>query len=909
MHGFLISNGLYKKIKNLLVDGDFRLYALLVLIVYFVIYIPLLLAGKMYIYLDVGADTYASYWPMYAFIRDYFRAADFYSWSYQIGLGSNVFSLTPWFFDPYNIFIIVFKKINIDIGIFIAAAAKTFTLALLAFLYIRRLGYRGVPLIAASIAYTFCGFFVGWGQHYQFATAFVLFTLIMLCFEEWLISSKWFGFVLSIALLAAFWPYTLFMVLVFLSVYFVFRYVKLFNFHWRDFLWKGFLAGGLILLGMALSAVVFFPQVYAILQSPRVSGQIFPTISLASSVEYYTILMRFFSNGLLGVNAYSGYLNYYESPFLYTGILIIFLLPRLFFNDLRKKSYVLLLVVCAFLLIFPSFTNPFFGAFSKYAYRWTFVLVPIFTISLAEALSVVEDNLHGWVYIVIMALGLAIGTIAIFSGRPSQLEIMTTNLRVSAAVVLISSISYGVSLYNFNKRVTPYVLLIILAGEVALTGFATVNLRGTVPASDKAQIPYFVSSTNEALSKIAQIDAGYFRVNKLYDDVYLTDSLFQGFNGEKQYSSIIPGYIWELQDLFGLKGSKTKIYLLGFSDRQSLRDISAGKYMLSKRKQFYSGYDFIAQAGDVYVYRNNNAAPLGFVYQNYISFENFKKLDMSERQYVIYDAVIVPDKLVKSLDGMNEVREPSLKNLTQIALKPGFSQYGLKIMEDRFPKHIVFTSTGNDPQLGMELSEASDTTISIMFSANSSVDSVGRIYYRTINDGYNENNTLSFDLRKGAGNYCITIPAIGVEAIRLDIAEKTGTFVIDDFFISSRDDGGIAAQASLLSSFGVDLVDASNDHISGMVNLERAGMVYFSIPFDPGWSVYVDGKLAPKIKANIAFTAVYLKPGRHTIELKYSIPWLKEGVMGTAITLIFLIISVIIKKLLITKWKHLPATF
>jgi uncharacterized membrane protein YfhO len=894
MQSFLILNGLSRKIKKLLVDRDFRFYGLLVLIVYFVIYMPLFLTGKMYIYLDIGADTYAAYWPTYAFIRDYFQTARFYSWSYQIGLGSNVFILSPWPFDPYNIFIIIFDKSNIDIGIFIAAAAKTFSLALLAYFYIRRLGYRGVSLIAASVAYTFCGFFVGWGTHYHFATAFVLFTLVMLNVEGWLASPrKWLSFVLSIALLAMYWPYMLFMVLIFLPVYFVYRYLKLFSFHWQDFLWKSFFTGGLIFLGMALSAIVFFPQAYVILHSPRVSGHLFPTIAFASVLEYYTILMRFFSNGLLGVNNYSGYLNYYESPFLYTGILIFFLTPRLFFNDLRRKSYVMLLVICVFLLVFPNFVNPFFGAFSKYAYRWTFVLVPIFTITLAEALSVIENNLYRWVYVIIMLAGLVIAAAAIVLGRPEALKIMTMNLRLSAISVMIASVLYGISLYTFNKKVTPYLLLVILTIEIAVNGFATVNLRGTVPISDKSQTPYFDSSTNEALDKIAMMDSGFYRINKLYDQVYLTDSLFQGFNGEKQYSSIIPGYIWDLQNLFDLRGSKTKIYLLGFSDKQSLRDVSNVKYMLSRQEQSFPGYDFIAKAKDVYIYRNNNAIPLGFVYKNYISVESFKKLDLSERQYVIYDAAIVPDELVNSLNGMNEIRTPSLKDLEQITLESGISQDGLEITEDNFPRHIAFNSTGSDPKLEIKFSQTSDTTVSIKFSARSSVDSIGRVYYMTGDGTYNEINSISFDLWKGFNSYNITIPSTGVKAVRLDIAEKTGTFAIDDFSVVRRDDQGIAAQAALLASSSIDLNNFSNDYVRATVDLNRSGLVYFSIPFDPGWNIYVDGELAPKIKANIAFMGVFVQPGRHTIELKYTTPWLREGAMVTIITVVVLMVYAI----------------
>lgn len=895
---FSIVDNYFKMSLTRLVDfaanRPFQFYFSLVLIVYCIIYLPLPLTGKMYIYLDIGADTYAAYWPMYAFIRDYFHSLQFSGWSFQQGLGSSVISAAPFIFDPYNIFIIPFDKNNIDVGIFLAVTAKTFSLAMFAFLYMRRLGYRGIPLIASSLSYTFCGFFIGWGQHYQFATAFVLFTLVMFCFEGWLNSSRWFSFLISISLLAAFWPYALFMTLIFLAIYYIFRYAQLYIFNWQDFFARSFSTAGLILLGITLAGIFFFPQVYVITQSTRVDGHILPSISFATLNEYYTILMRLFSNGLLGVNYFSGYENYYEAPFFYASILTIILMPRLFFSDIRKKRYIWILFICVFSLVFPSFTNPIFGAFSAYSYRWTFVLVPIFAITLAETLSLIDNNSHKWVYIIVVLFSLGLCVVALLSNQPRYPGILGLGIAISAAIIMISSTLYGVALFKFNKQVTLYYLLAILVFEVALTGFVTVNWRGTVPASYKTQTPYFDSSTNKALEAISPGDTGFFRINKVYDYIYLTDALFQGFYGEKQYSSIIPGYIWEWEDLFGLRGANS-VYLFGLSDRQSLRDISAVKYMLTKRNHLYSGYDYVMQVGDTYIYRNNNVSPLGIVYKNYISLDNFKELDWSDKQYILYDAVVVPNEFKKSLSNVNEVYKPLLKDLLPVSLEEEIVYNGLRIEENDFPNHLVFTSTDVNPQFSVKFLETSDTSVAVLFSVNSSVDGIGKVYFKNPGSDYNENDSVSFKLQKDAHDYYVTIPVTGIDAVRLDVAESIGTFSIDGFSVFHRDDKGISTQASLLASSGININTLSNDYISGSTNLDYSGLVYFSIPFDQGWKVYLDGKLSEKIRANVAFTGVYVGPGKHTIELKYSIPWLKEGMIISISAFVSIIVILLVK--------------
>jgi hypothetical protein len=42
--------------------------------------------------------------------------------------------------------------------------------------------------------------------------------------------------------------------------------------------------------------------------------------------------------------------------------------------------------------------------------------------------------------------------------------------------------------------------------------------------------------------------------------------------------------------------------------------------------------------------------------------------------------------------------------------------------------------------------------------------------------------------------------------------------------------------------------------------------------FDPNWHVFVDGKPAPLLRCNFIMRGVYLIPGAHTVEFKFSLP-------------------------------------
>jgi uncharacterized membrane protein YfhO len=59
--------------------------------------------------------------------------------------------------------------------------------------------------------------------------------------------------------------------------------------------------------------------------------------------------------------------------------------------------------------------------------------------------------------------------------------------------------------------------------------------------------------------------------------------------------------------------------------------------------------------------------------------------------------------------------------------------------------------------------------------------------------------------------------------------------------------------------------------------------------FDPNWRVLVDGKSAPLLRCNFIMRGVYLTPGAHTVEFKFSLPLGPLYVSLTAIGILILL--------------------
>jgi hypothetical protein len=125
--------------------------------------------------------------------------------------------------------------------------------------------------------------------------------------------------------------------------------------------------------------------------------------------------------------------------------------------------------------------------------------------------------------------------------------------------------------------------------------------------------------------------------------------------------------------------------------------------------------------------------------------------------------------------------------------------------------------------------------------------------------------------------------------------------VVDD-----RDAGRVTSlqslqPSSLVESYTINQYDAdsrarrqdtlsvqahSQNHISGTITLAAKRLMFFSIPFDRGWSARVDGKKAELLKLNVGFMGLMLEPGRHTIALEFQPPYLAAGAGISAISLL-----------------------
>ncbi|MCP4403808.1 MAG: YfhO family protein [bacterium] len=83
-------------------------------------------------------------------------------------------------------------------------------------------------------------------------------------------------------------------------------------------------------------------------------------------------------------------------------------------------------------------------------------------------------------------------------------------------------------------------------------------------------------------------------------------------------------------------------------------------------------------------------------------------------------------------------------------------------------------------------------------------------------------------------------------------------------------------------------------HIS--LAVESDGILVFSEPFYPGWKIFVDGQAVPILRANYAFSGIFLAQGRHDVKRIYRPSSVMFGGILSLVFLGLLIIGGYIKK-------------
>ncbi|MBQ4486443.1 MAG: YfhO family protein, partial [Oscillospiraceae bacterium] len=82
-----------------------------------------------------------------------------------------------------------------------------------------------------------------------------------------------------------------------------------------------------------------------------------------------------------------------------------------------------------------------------------------------------------------------------------------------------------------------------------------------------------------------------------------------------------------------------------------------------------------------------------------------------------------------------------------------------------------------------------------------------------------------------------------------------------------------------IAEHGLNVTYFREDHIKGNINAAKDGIMFTTISWEPGWTVWVDGVKTEPVELCDALIGVPLTAGDHEIEMKFFPAGLKIGIL------------------------------
>ncbi len=841
----------------------------------------MILHDLLYIYYDIGADTYCSYWPLYSSSYQFLKNnASF--WSFSAGLGGNMLDfLSMQLCDPFSLILHLFSYENIKYGIMVVAVVKYYALATISYIYFRKLGLSQTAVTFSALACTFSGYFVSWGQHYQFATGFFCLILCLYGYEVWAKGGSSLIFILSVALVSFFSVYFTYMVLLSTGIYTVFRYFSIHRYTTKHFaVYLGKLLG-FVIIGFGISAVMLLPGIYSLLDSSRVSASQGFSPNLASLRYYLGMVLRLFSDSILGINNFygpveyyeeTGSLNFYEMPFLYVGILFILVIPiAIKKENLGKTGLVATLLIVAS-LVFVGISGPIFNGFSTITSRWTMCLVPVFCWGLGKTMQDFQNNPAKDCKTCIVSAGVCLVAVPLLAiaaqyvAHQSEIALTTSVMICIILLLLYLVIMVLGSCGRITKAFLMNALLVVLLIDLGSNAFMSMVWERSLISSKE---PFYFDNTSEAVQYLEEVDPDFYRIEKSYNQVDLSDSLIQLYHGEKHYMSTWSEEWNTFETEFQLRGVNSN-YFYGFDDKQVLRNLMSGKYLLSREPVYRDGYTFLAQIEGINIYRNENAVPLAYLQEHAISLRDIQKESPLEKQdYLLQNFLSEDPELLHTFGADKSIQTLPMYFDVQYSLQ-------------RSQQEIT----------GISLKKASQTPVILCFTFDiadgSKVASIsGQLHYV---DAYGKSYSQSIYgldvMQRTRMAFCkVEIGQLGITDINWD---PFASLTVTSVEVVGRNSQVVADLCEDLNQTDVKTEILTDGMIRIQVHADEDSMLVTSIPYEDGWTATIDGSPVDIHVVNLAFIGVQISRGDCEIILHFVPKGMKVGAYISIGTIVIL---------------------
>lgn len=428
-------------------------------------------------------------------------------------------------------------------------------------------------------------------------------------------------------------------------------------------------------------------------------------------------------------------------------------------------------------------------------------------------------------------------------------------------------------LYGFrNKKeyVIPLIagLFLLQGADLLYNGY--VSIGGYFQDLDQNPQAYsfedyyqFVVQNREILDEIEKEDPGFYRIEKMYRRSH-NDAMLLGYNGLSHFSSCETDQVKSFMGSMGFRNNGNWAFY-GQGSTAFADSFMGVRYLLSQYDETPKPFEKKPGMNDKTIFYNPYAMPLGFLMQ-----PSVRKL--APERYNIFSY--------------------------QNAIADAFNDQDYQIYRPVYQAATDLVNVSKNGNTFSAIDPEQDAYISYKLIANST-DFIYMYFYApdlqntriVINDLEKEGYFTPYGWsvrevgRYGRGEEIEVRVYLEQDEIRID--KELFYYENQNEFIRWFEDNKKA---------GVDLKKITSSHLNADVECEEDELLVMTIPYETSWNIKVDGKQVKQEKVMKGLTAIPLKAGKHTIDMRYIPKGLWGGAFVSGLAFIFLLFLILFNR-------------
>lgn len=833
-------------------------------------------------------DLYHQYGPLFAELYDRIveHKSLFYSWI--TGGGSSFLgNYLNYLSSPLSFLIFLFDKEDISYAITFIVAFKCILSATSFSYYLKKSFNKDNYFLSAfGILYAFSAYFLAYYWNVMWLDAMIMLPLIALGIEKIFKTGDIKLYTVSLIILFFANYYMGYMCCIFAVLYFFVCFINTYSndgklnenaVYEKKYSTKALMNNVFINRGVkfafasiiaALICAITLVPVFMILKNSSATSGTFPQ-TFKSYFDLLDLITSHFA--LLETTIRSSGDN--VLPNIYTGILTFILLPLFLVNNKiklkEKATYVVLIIFFVFCFnnncaeyIWHAFHFPNDLPY-RYSYMYSFIIAVMGYKTILNFKGIkVKD---------IAYTGLAIISFVIICQK--FLTNKMTNSTIYATIIFVAlwcGFLFLLKNKNAQKKTVSFVLVTFILCETIISSIVGLPLN-----QDNKNYKENYKTYTDAINYIDNKDSGFYRTELCYLNTRM-DPAYYGYNGISVFSSMAYESYSQLQSSLGMQSNKVNSYT--YNTQTPVYNMMFNiKYLIQT---------------DV------SLAPSSNLYKKIYTTSD-KKSNVYESKYNLPIAYCVNSKID---DWVTDEGNPFEIQSDFVKLATGYSNLF---------KPVEYNSTDFDAVSGddvtengtywLEKSDSSSNYGTETVSLSPTIDGNLYLYVKssdlktiTVNSEKVSDITQSMEdayiLDLGYHNK-------GDEVlVSLDASKMESESTSFDFYCYTADDTVVKNMYNSLTGNSLNVESYSDTTIKGTVKAKENCYLYSSIPYDDGWSVYVDGKKAETFEIGGTLLAIELTPGQHKIEYKYFPVGFLYGIIISAVTVFGLCVFYIYNK-------------